>query len=266
MTDPSPAVRLLRDGPVARIVLDRPDALNAIDLGAARLLLRAALDIEADPDCSVVVIEAVGRAFCTGGDVSAIMSAPRPEHYLRDLATTAAEAFRLLAAGRAVVVCAIDGMTAGAGIAFALSADIVVATPAALFASAYGDVGLVPDCGVTTTLPQAIGRRRALDFVLSGRTVRAAEALEWQLITETVPRADLRARVDERVRALAARPPQVAAEARRLLRTDPLDLEERIAEETDVLVELLRAPRSRALLDAEHDRQRRRRQRASASV
>lgn len=266
MIDPTPAVRLVRDGSVARIVLDRPEALNAIDLGTARLLLRAVLAVQADPGCSVVVIEAAGRAFCTGGDVSAIMSASRPEHYLRDLATTAAEAFRLLAESPAVVVCAIDGMTAGAGIAFALSADIVVATPAAVFLSAYGDVGLVPDCGVTATLPRAIGRRRALDFVLSGRAVRAAEALDWQLVTEIVPRAELEARVDERVRALAARSPQVAATAKRLLRTDPVDLEERIAEETDALVELLGAPRSRALLDAEHDRQRRRRERASATV
>lgn len=262
MTENHPAVRVEREGPVARIVLDRPSALNAIDLGTARLLLRSVIELEADPGCGVVVIEAEGRAFCTGGDVSAIMGAARPDHYLRDVATTAAEAFRLLAESRAVVVCAIDGMTAGAGIAFALAADIVVATPAAVFVSAYGDVGLVPDCGVTATLPQAIGRRRALDFVLSGRPVRASEALEWQLVTEVVPRAELDARVRERVQALSARPPQVAAEAKRLLRTVPLDLEERIAEETDALVELLGTPRSRALLEAEHDRQRARRARS----
>jgi 2-(1,2-epoxy-1,2-dihydrophenyl)acetyl-CoA isomerase len=254
-------VRLERTGPVARLVLDRPDALNALDLDTALQLVRALIQLNADPDCSVIVVEAAGRAFCTGGDVSAIMGADRPEHYLRDLATTAGEAFRLLGESSAVVVCAIDGVTAGAGIAFALAADIVVATPAATFVSAYGDVGLVPDCGVTATLPATIGRRRALDFVLSGRAVRAAEALEWQLVTEVVPRAELASRVAERVQALAARPPLVSAAAKRLLNSEPLDLRERIEEETDALVELLATERTRALLDAEHERQERRRNR-----
>ncbi|MWV57445.1 enoyl-CoA hydratase/isomerase family protein [Rathayibacter sp. VKM Ac-2754] len=264
MTDPSTSadqalpLRVERDGSVGRILLDRPDALNAIDLGTARLLLRAVLELDADPACSVIVVESTGRAFCTGGDVSAIMSAARPDHYLRDLATTAAEAFHLLETTGAVVVCAIDGMTAGAGIAFALAADIVVATPAAVFVSAYGDVGLVPDCGVTDSLPRAIGRRRALDFVLSGRPVRASEALEWQLVTEVVPRAELADRMRERVTALAARPAHVAAAAKRLLRTDAAHRTERAAEETDTLIELLAVPATRALLDAEHERQRRR--------
>lgn len=265
LTDASPGVVLERDGSVARITLDRPDALNAIDLGTARLLLRTVADLDADPGCSVIVIAATGRAFCTGGDISAIMGADRPGDYLRDLATTTAEVIRLLEDGSAVVVCAIDGMTAGAGIAFALAADIVVATPAALFLSAYGDVGLVPDVGVTAALPRAIGRRRALDFVLSGRPVRAVEALEWQLVTEIVPRADLAARVDERVRALAAKPAHVAAAARRLLRSDPLDRAERIEEETGILVEFLGIPATRTLLDAEHERQLRRAARAAAS-
>ncbi|QHC67566.1 enoyl-CoA hydratase/isomerase family protein [Rathayibacter sp. VKM Ac-2759] len=257
----SPSLRIERDGPVGRILLDRPDALNALDLATAHLLLRAVLELDSDPACSVILVESTGRAFCTGGDVSAIMSAPRPDEYLRDLATTAAEAFHLLETTGKVVVCAIDGMTAGAGIAFALAADIVVATPAAAFLSAYGDVGLVPDCGVTDSLPRAIGRRRALDFVLSGRPVRASEALEWQLVTEVVPRAELAARVRERVDALAARPAHVAAAAKRLLRTDAVHRIERAAEETETLVELLAVPATRALLDAEHERQRRRAER-----
>ncbi|MBO0983146.1 enoyl-CoA hydratase/isomerase family protein [Rathayibacter sp. SD072] len=266
MTDQTSPVLVERDGPTARIVLNRPDALNAIDLGLARALLGTVADLDADPAVAVIVIQAAGRAFCTGGDVSAIMSAPEPELYLRDVATTSAEVFRLLESARAVVVCAIDGMTAGAGIAFALAADIVVATPAAVFLSAYGDVGLVPDCGVTVALPRTIGRRRALDFALTGRPVRALEALEWQLVTEIVPRADLAARIDERVTALASRPAHVAAATRRLLRTDPLDLAERIEEETGLLVDFLAVPATRALLDAEHDRQRARRARTTAGV
>ncbi|PPG68142.1 enoyl-CoA hydratase/isomerase family protein, partial [Rathayibacter sp. AY1F4] len=218
LIDATPGVVLERDGSVARITLNRPDALNAIDLGTARLLLSTVADLDADAGCSVIVIAAAGRAFCTGGDISAIMGSEHPDHYLRDVATTTAQVIRLLEDSRAVVVCAIDGMVAGAGIAFALAADIVIATPAALFLSAYGDVGLVPDVGVTAALPRVVGRRRALDFVLSGRPVRAAEALEWQLVTEVVPRADLAGRVDERVRALAAKPAHVASAARRLLR------------------------------------------------
>lgn len=261
MTPQPPTVRVERTGPVARLVLDRPDALNALDLDTARQLVRALVALNADPGCSVLVVESSGRAFCTGGDVSAILGAESPGDYLRELATTAGEAFRLLGESSAVVVCAIDGVTAGAGIAFALAADIVVATPAATFVSAYGDVGLVPDCGVTATLPRTIGRRRALDFVLSGRPVRAAEALEWQLVTEVVPRAELADRVQERVRVLAARPPLMTAAAKRLLRTDPVDLGERIEEETETLVALLATERTRALLDAEHERQQRRRAR-----
>ncbi|QHC59806.1 enoyl-CoA hydratase/isomerase family protein [Rathayibacter sp. VKM Ac-2760] len=259
-------VRLERTGPVARLVLDRPDALNALDLDTALQLVRALIQLNADPACTVIVIEAAGRAFCTGGDISAIMGADRPDHYLRDLATTAGEAFRLLGESSAVVVCAIDGVTAGAGIAFALAADIVVATPAATFLSAYGDVGLIPDCGVTATLPRIVGRRRALDFVLSGRSVRAAEALEWQLVTEVVPRAELAARVAERVEALAARPPLAAAAAKRLLTREPSDLRERIEEETETLLALLATQRSRELLDAEHERQQRRRVRSGVAA
>ncbi|PPH44951.1 enoyl-CoA hydratase [Rathayibacter sp. AY1C9] len=266
LIDATPGVVLERDGSGARITLNRPDALNAIDLGTARLLLSTVADLDADAGCSVIVIAAAGRAFCTGGDISAIMGSENPDHYLRDVATTTAQVIRLLEDSRAVVVCAIDGMVAGAGIAFALAADIVIATPAALFLSAYGDVGLVPDVGVTAALPRVVGRRRALDFVLSGRPVRAAEALEWQLVTEVVPRADLAGRVDERLRALAAKPAHVASAARRLLRTDPLDRAERIVEETDTLVEFLAVPATRTLLDAEHERQARRAARATASL
>jgi len=266
MTPRPPTVRVERSGPVARLILDRPDALNAIDLDTALQLVRALIALNADPSCTVLVVESAARAFCTGGDVTAIVGADRPDQYLRDLATTAGEAFRLLGESSAVVVCAIDGVTAGAGIAFALAADIVVATPAAAFLSAYGDVGLVPDCGVTATLPATIGRRRALDFVLSGRPVRAAEALEWQLVTEVVPRSELAARVDERVRVLAGRPPLAAAAAKRLLRSDPLDLRERIEEETATLVALLATARTRELLDAEHERQQRRRTRGAVAA
>ena len=266
MTDPTAPVLVARDGPIARVVLNRPGALNSIDLGFASLLLETVLELDADPDCTVIVIEAAGRAFCTGGDVSAIMGAAEPELYLRELATVSAEVFRVLEQTDAVVVCAVDGMTAGAGIAFALAADIVVATPGAVFLSAYGDVGLVPDCGVTVSLPRTIGRRRALDFTLSGRPVRAIEALEWQLVTEIVPRADLAGRIDERVSALAARPAHVAAATKRLLRTDPLVHAERLEEEVDVLIELLGTPQSRAVLGAAHDRQRARRARTTAGV
>ena len=92
------------------------------------------------------------------------------------------------------IVAAVQGPVAGGGLGYMLVADVIVASERATFASRYSDIGLTPDCGVSTLLPEAIGVRRALELTLTSRTLTAAEALDWGLVAEVVPPDALAAR------------------------------------------------------------------------
>lgn len=205
----SAPVQLTRDEGVATILLDRPQARNALDRATKEALLAALADVHDDPDARCLVLTGSGPAFCAGqdlkehlagleaGDLDALWSTV-PEHYV-PIASA-------LAALDLPVVAAVNGVAAGAGMALALLADYRVLAASAGFDTAFARIGLSCDTGTSWTLPRLVGPARALDLLMRPRTVSAAEALTLGLATEVVADDGFRQRVTELARTLAAGP------------------------------------------------------------
>ena len=171
-----------REG-VAEITLDRPEVYNAIDEGLSKAL-REALE-RASASARAVLLTGAGRAFCAGADLKGL-EAGYAAGRTPELGTVVEADFnplvRALAAVALPVVAAVNGPAAGAGLGLALAADLRIASSAASFTMAFTKIGLVPDSGTSWTLQRAVGYGRALELSLSGRQVRAEEALAIGLV------------------------------------------------------------------------------------
>ena len=212
----------VRDG-LAHVTLNRPSRLNAVDPDAIGRWQSIAHEIAERDDVGAVLFDAVGRAFCAGGDVRAMAelagSTDAPGRTITGLADRIHDGHRTLRESTKPIVAAVQGPVAGGGLGFMLVADLVVASDRATFASRYSDVGLTPDCGVSTLLPEAVGTRRALELTLTSRTLTAAEALEWGLVAEVVAPEALDARAREIADAWLTGATDAFGQAKRLMRS-----------------------------------------------
>ncbi|NLH83447.1 MAG: 2-(1,2-epoxy-1,2-dihydrophenyl)acetyl-CoA isomerase [Phyllobacteriaceae bacterium] len=182
------------------VTLNRPDRLNAFDEAMHRALA-AALEGAKDPAIRAVLLTGAGRGFCAGQDLGdRLTNGAAP-----DLGATI-EAFynpliRRIRALDKPVVCAVNGVAAGAGANLALACDVVLAARSAKFIQAFAKIGLVPDSGGTWFLPRLVGEARAKGLALLGEPVGAEQAAAWGMIWKAVDDVVL---MDE-ARALAAR-------------------------------------------------------------
>lgn len=209
---------------LAHVTLNRPARLNAVDPRAIALWQSIAHEIAERDDIGAVLFDANGRAFCAGGDVVAMSLLAADElddagDVIRRLADQIHDGHRTLRESAKPIVAAVQGPVAGGGLGFMLVADLVVASDRATFASRYSDVGLTPDCGVSTLLPEAIGTRRALELTLTSRTLTAAEALEWGLVTEVVAPEAVAARARDIADAWLDGATSAFGQAKRLMRS-----------------------------------------------
>ncbi|MWB99414.1 enoyl-CoA hydratase/isomerase family protein [Agromyces seonyuensis] len=188
------------DAGVARLTLNRPERLNAIDGATAEAWRDAARLVASDDAIRAVILDAAGRAFCAGGDLVAMGELGGAEGQAREvqrLADVIHEGHALLRSTSKPIVAAVQGPAVGGGLGYMLVADVIVASEASSFAGKYPDVGLTPDCGVSALLPRAIGERRALELLLTSRRLTSDEAYSWGLVSEVVAADELAGRVDE---------------------------------------------------------------------
>ena len=227
---------------VGRITLDRPEVANAVDLPTARRFAEAVAAAEAD-EVRVVLLTGAGARFCAGGDVRSFLAAAAPPRYLHELATELDAALRRLSALPKPVVAGVHGAVAGAGLAFVLNSDVVVAARSTKFRMAYSDIGLTPDCGVSYLLPRAIGTQRALDLAVTGRTLGADQAREWGLVTEVVDDDLLPGRASELAETLARGPASAIGQAKRMMRTSfAVSREDSAADEARTIAHAVTTP------------------------
>jgi enoyl-CoA hydratase/carnithine racemase len=190
---------------VARITLDRPDKLNAMDRQAFRELEQAAARAAADPEVRSVLVTGQGRAFSSGLDVAEFAAA-------RDLdgaEALVAELQRAVAALERMpkpVVAAVNGLAMGGGLQLAIACDLRLASEQAQFAALEMRWAIVPDLGGTERLPRLIGLGRAKEMILTGRPVMAAEAERIGLVSRVVPAERLAGESAELAGGLAAGP------------------------------------------------------------
>jgi 2-(1,2-epoxy-1,2-dihydrophenyl)acetyl-CoA isomerase len=191
---------------VMTITLNRPDKLNAFVAEMHGLLREALAQAEADAGVRALLLTGAGRGFCAGQDLAERdMNDPNLDlgggldaHYNPFI--------RRLRALPKPVVCAVNGIAAGAGANIALAGDLVLAARSASFMQAFSRIALVPDCGGTWWLPRLIGLQRAMGMALLAERVSAEDAERWGLIWKCIDDAKLMDEANALARTLAAGP------------------------------------------------------------
>lgn len=183
----TPVIHERRDG-YALVTLNRPDRLNAFN-EAQHLALRAALEeCAADDGCGAIILTGAGRGFCAGQDLSD--RDPTIQGESPDLGMTLQTYYnplvRQLRAMPKPVICAVNGVAAGAGANIAFSCDIVLAARSAKFIQVFSKIGLIPDAGGTYWLTRHLGEARAKALALTAEPLSAQHAADWGLIWKAV--------------------------------------------------------------------------------
>jgi 2-(1,2-epoxy-1,2-dihydrophenyl)acetyl-CoA isomerase len=206
-----------RDAAIATITLNRPQALNALDLVMRRELASVLDEVEADETARVVILTGAGGNFCAGGDVKT----------MRATRHTAAEGrARVESLNRVVLrlvdfpkptIAMVDGYAVGAGSNLALCCDLIVASDRARFGELFWKIGLVPDGGGTWLLSRVVGLARAKELIFTADVIDAAEAARIGFVNRVVPAAELMATTRALAEEIAAGPPAVLTMAKHMV-------------------------------------------------
>ncbi|MEO5699425.1 MAG: enoyl-CoA hydratase-related protein [Casimicrobiaceae bacterium] len=208
MNDP---ILLERDGALATLTLNRPQALNTLDHAMMRALVAHTSKLAADADLRCVVIKGSGRHFMAGGDLRTFAAELTSPPDVRQAFFTAMVddlhvAIAQLRGLAAPVIASVQGAVAGFGLSLVGACDLAIAAEDAYFASAYRNIGLTPDGGGSYTLPRLVGTKKAMEIFLLGGRFDAAEAQRIGLVNRVVPAAALEATTRELAAAILAGP------------------------------------------------------------
>ncbi len=207
----------VEDG-IARLTLDRPDAANAMNMELGCELFEAAIACDERDDVRAVLLTGAGKMFSAGGDLRYFASkGDELGAALKELTGLLHAAIARLAQMDAPVVCAVNGMAAGAGFSLAASCDYVIAAASAKFTLAYTAAGLSPDGSATWFLPRLVGLRRARELMLTNRMLSAEEAREMGIVDRVVDDEQLGAEALEQAEAFADGPTRAYGATKRLL-------------------------------------------------
>ena len=205
-------IRWTEEDGVATLTINRPDKLNSLHTGVIEEMIRAVDRIrDGVSPARCLLLTGAGRGFSSGADLSGGGAGggggrSGPVDAGAVLETHFNVLLERLFALPVPLVTAVNGPAAGAGCSYALAGDIIVAAESAYFLQAFVNIGLVPDVGSTWMLPRMVGRARATRMMMLGEKIPAAQALEWGLVSEVVPDAELMPRATEIARKLASGP------------------------------------------------------------
>jgi enoyl-CoA hydratase len=178
---------LSRDGPVATLTVNRPQLRNALDTSSVREF-HAALDEVRGWGSRVLIITGAGdRAFVSGADIRAIRERRRDDA----LSSINSRLFAAVESHEAVTLAAVNGVALGGGCELALACDLRIAAESAVFGQPEPAIGIIPGAGATQRLPRVVGLGRAKELVLTGARWDARQALQYGLVSEVVPPAEL---------------------------------------------------------------------------
>jgi enoyl-CoA hydratase/carnithine racemase len=202
---------------VAEVIMNRPEALNALSTDQVRRLRDAANQLAADGQISVVIISsAVPRAFCVGADLKERRGVSNDD--LRQQRRVLQEGFDALRALPMPMIAAVEGFALGGGFELALCCDLIIASATATFGLPEVGLGLIPGEGGTQLLPRRIGLNKAADLLLTGRQVAAEEALTMGFVDRLVPEGLAQASARELAREMATKSPISLRVAKRALK------------------------------------------------
>jgi 2-(1,2-epoxy-1,2-dihydrophenyl)acetyl-CoA isomerase len=212
-------VDLTADGPAARILLNRPEALNAWNEQFGNDLLDAVQTVAGDDSIRAVLITGAGRGFSSGADLKEQRGSN--DSGPPDLGARLEEIYHPIITGLREmpkpVVSAVNGPAVGIGCSLALAADLIVAAESAYFLLAFVNIGLVPDGGSTAFIPARVGYARAAEMAMLGERIPAPQALDWGLINRVVADDELESSSSALLERLANGPTRSYAGAKQLL-------------------------------------------------
>ena len=215
--NPTTKVKFAVQGAIARITLNRPEKLNALDPEMLAALEDAVSQAEQSREVRAIVLEAAGeKAFCVGADILA-WTALSPLDMWSQWVRRGHRVFERLERAKQPVICAIQGFAYGGGLELALACDIRIVTDAARFAMPEVKLGTVPGWGGTDRLPRLIGSARAKQMIFTGEPIAAEVAERWGLANEVVSTASLADRVTKLAEKIAGNAPVAVQTAKQLI-------------------------------------------------
>jgi len=224
MTEAAPVLLEVADG-VATLTLNRPDAMNSLDVATKEALLAAARQVADDEAVRCVVLTGTGRAFCVGQDLKEhvrILQSGETDSLFRTVEEHYNPIVSAIAGMQKPVIAAVNGVAAGAGASLAFACDLRIVADTAGFNLAFANIALSCDTGSSFTLQRLVGRAKAIELLYFPRTVQADEALALGMATQVVPAAEL-AEVVSGLAARLAAGPTVALGAMRMSLTFAAD-------------------------------------------
>lgn len=181
-------IRLEFDGDLARLVLNRPDKFNALSRATILEMIQALTAIKTNPRARVVIVRAEGKHFCSGHDLSEMTGADTACY--RDIFDNCGQMMTMIHEIPQPVIAQVHGIATAAGCQLVAACDLAIAEEGAVFSTPGVRIGLFCSTPMVP-LVRAIGRKRALEMLLTGRRVPAAEAAQWGLINQVVPKEKL---------------------------------------------------------------------------
>ncbi|WP_424216248.1 enoyl-CoA hydratase (plasmid) [Streptomyces sp. BI20] len=180
-------IRVKREGRVAVLTLDRPEALNALDLRMMREVVTVAEELDRDPGIGCLVLTGSARAFAAGADIKEMRPRGYPDMYVDDWFS----AWDRLGQVRTPTLAAVAGHALGGGCELAMLCDVLLAADTARFGQPEIRLGVIPGIGGSQRLTRAVGKAKAMELCLTGRTMDAQEAERAGLVSRIVPAEDL---------------------------------------------------------------------------
>lgn len=233
-------VHLSYDNKVARIVINRPEKLNAIRIRTYNELIAAMQAADESEDCHVIVVLGEGEHFTAGNDLADLAG---DEGVLVEAVQGVFDAAANL---KKVLVAAVEGVAVGIGTTFLLHCDIVTASKTARFRLPFANLGVCPEGGSSVLLPQAIGQKMAREVLLTGRFFSAEEALEWGLINNVCEPGKAFEAAQPHIKALLDQPLSSLIATKQLMRESKPDVSAVVRSELKQFAELLQTSETQA--------------------
>lgn len=227
----------IRDG-VARLTLNRPDRLNSFTVAMHGEVADALERVATGGEARTLLITGAGRGFCAGQDLNDRSVAPgsAPVDLGESVERFYNPLIRRLTSLDMPVICAVNGVAAGAGANIALACDIVLAARSAKFIQSFAAIGLIPDSGGTWVLPRLVGQARALGLALTGEPLSAEQAEAWGLIWKCVDDDQLQAEAEGLAARFAVGPTKGLAATKHAIRASSLkSLDQELENERDLM-------------------------------
>lgn len=246
-------VLIEKTGATATVTLNRPDQMNTIDLDMAKALFEASLSLGQDKAVRAIILTGAGqKAFCAGGDLAQFhQHGEGVAAHLKEVTHYLHGAVSGFARMNTPVISAVNGVTAGGGLAFIGFPQLVLAAKSARFVSAYTKAGLSPDGSSTWYLPRLMGLRRANEFIFTNRMLTAEEAMGWGLVTEVADDDSLMRRAQDCAAQLADGPQQAYGRIKDMLRDSlTTSLEAQMETEARFLAQSAQSPDGQAGMTA----------------